>query len=159
MEPVWLTIARRYDGTKEIPGKENSPVIVGWLIRLKAWWRDDATPWCGVFVAECLSQAGLEVPKHWYRASAYLNWGVSMTAPRRGCVVVYERKGGGHVGFVVGIDEFGNIMTLGGNQRDSVCTLPFSAARVLGYRWPSNEAVSTDLPLLASDGQLSGAEA
>ena len=78
-----------------------------------------------------------------------------------GCVVVYERKGGGHVGFVVGKDQKGNLMTLGGNQGDRVSVLPFEQSRALGYRWPSNYPIipTEPLPLVSSDGFVSKKEA
>ena len=70
-----------------------------------------------------------------------------------GCIAVFERKGGGHVGFVVGTDERGRLMVLGGNQGDAVTIAPFDKSRVLGYRYPQGEKVlAGSLPLLASNG-------
>lgn len=137
--PPWLDVARAHIGTREIPGKDTAPAIAGWLTSLKAWWRDDETPWCGVFVAFCLKAAGQPIPEAWYRARSYLEWGSPLVQPCDGAIVVYERKGGGHVGFVVGVDEHARIMTLGGNQGDSVNIVPFDRSRVAGYRWPTNE--------------------
>lgn len=156
----WLIEARRHIGVKEVPGKANSPTIQKWLLGLKAWWTDDATPWCGVFAGHCIKSAGLPLPKHWYRAKDWLNWGVPLTKPTEGCVVVFERKGGGHVGFVVGKDARGNIMVLGGNQGDAVTIAPFDPARVAGYRWPNSvPPMIGSLPLLASNGAVSQNEA
>jgi hypothetical protein len=68
-------------------------------------------------------------------------------------VVVFERKGGGHVGFLVGTDERGRLMVLGGNQGNSVNVAPFDRSRVLGYRWPQTNIVpGGSLPLVASNG-------
>lgn len=160
VEPSWLTTARSYIGLAEIPGKQHSPTIINWLIRLKAWWRDDEVPWCGTFVAACFSQAEIVLPKHWYRAKDWLNWGITMTVPTVGCVVVYERTGGGHVGFVVGQDARGYLQTLGGNQLNRVSIAPFDRSRVLGYRWPAGEVVTAaPLPFLDSNGQPSTNEA
>lgn len=143
MEPPWLVIARQSLGLAEIPGKDTAPAISRWLIELKAWWRDDETPWCGTFVAHCFREAGIELPQHWYRARAWLDWGSPLysTEPSLdhaaiGCVAVFERKGGGHVGFVVGLDRRGNLMVLGGNQGNRVSIAAFPPERVLGYRWP-----------------------
>ena len=135
-EPLWVRAARRYIGVAEIPGKDTAPVISRWLKRLGAWWDEDATPWCGTFVAACLDDVGLPRPQNWYRARVWLDYGTRIPAPVYGCIVVYERKGGGHVGFAVGRDEHGNILTLGGNQGDMVSIRPFDPARVLGYVWP-----------------------
>lgn len=161
-EPAWLTHARTYLGTAEIPGKATAPVIARWLRELKSWWSDDEMPWCGTFVAACLRESGLPVAKHWYRAKDWLNWGNSLAEPILGCIVVYERTGGGHVGFVVGRDVLGRIVTLGGNQGNKVSIAPFDAVRVLGYRWPENrfaEQISAGkLPLVQSNGQSSTGE-
>lgn len=135
-DPLWIAEARRHIGVAEIPGKDTAPVIAGWLRKLRAWWSDDATPWCGVFAAMCLQEVGLPIPQHWYRARAYLDYGKHIFTPVYGCIVVFERTGGGHVGFVVGRNEHGALMTLGGNQGDRVSIAAFDPARVLGYRWP-----------------------
>lgn len=150
-EPLWLQAARRYIGVAEIPGKETAPVIAGWLRKLRAWWSDDATPWCGVFAAMCLQEVGLPIPQHWYRARAYLDYGTAVPAPTLGCIVVFARTGGGHVGFVVGRDERNNLMVLSGNVKDRVGIDPFSRDRVLGYRWPVHGPIFTHtLPLIAN---------
>ena len=156
----WVAAARKYIGVSEIPGVEHSPVIVGWLKNLKAQWFDDEVPWCGTFVAACMSEAGIAPAQFWYRARDWLNWGLKIDDPITGCVVVYERKGGGHVGFAVGKDKAGNIMTLGGNQGDKVSIRPFAVSRALGYRWPASEVVVyAPLLTLDSDGTVSTNEA
>ena len=67
----------------------------------------------------------------------------------------------GHVGFVVGEDQHGNLMVLGGNQGDEVNIKPFSPSRVLAYRWPGIWPASErfTLPVLNSDGRPSQNEA
>lgn len=151
MTPLWLIVAQGYLGVEETPGKLNSPVIQRWLRNLRAWWSDDATPWCATFVAECFLEVDIDRPAAWYRAKAWLDWGRELTVPRLGCVIVYERKGGGHVGFVVGRDASGRIMTLGGNQGDRVSIMPFDEARVVGYRWPLGEPLPEGAPLPVID--------
>lgn len=141
-EPHWLAVARKYLGTTEIPGKETTPQIARWLRELKAWWSDDETPWCGVFVAAIMG-AVEPPPKHWYRAKAWAEWGQPV-APQTGAVVVFERKGGGHVGLLVGKDQQGRLLVLGGNQGNRVSVAPFDPARVLAYRWPRNRVPYAD---------------
>lgn len=145
-EPLWVRAARRYIGVAEIPGKETAPVISRWLKRLGAWWDEDATPWCGTFVAACLDDVGLPRPQHWYRARAYLDYGTRILVPVMGAITVFARTGGGHVGFAVGRNEHGALMILGGNQGDRVSIAAFDPARVLGYRWPPG-APYTSQPL------------
>lgn len=160
-EPLWLTIARRDLGIVETPGKETTPALRRWLIELGAWWRDDETPWCGVAVAHWMSEVGSPIPKHYYRARAWLDWGTKLIGPALGCVAVFERRGGGHVGLVVGRDDLDNLLVLGGNQSNKVCIASFSPDRVLGYRWPPlGVAGSHDaLPTLSTSQPLSTNEA
>lgn len=138
-EPYWLTIARHHLGTAEIPGKDTTPQIAKWLRELKAWWSDDETPWCGVFVAAMMETVDA-LPPHWYRAKAWAEWG-QPCAPQTGCIVVFERKGGGHVGLLVGKDQGGRLLVLGGNQGNRVSIAPFDPSRVLAYRWPLSRPV------------------
>lgn len=163
LDPVWLQAARSYLGTAEVPGSVTSPIIAKWLRRLGAWWHDDETPWCGVFVATCFLDAGygqVLLPKHWYRARAWEAFGTTQVKPSLGAVVVYERKGGGHVGFVVGRDAAGRIMTLGGNQGNRVSIAPFDPARVVAYRWPPGAPDWwPNVPILGADGASSENEA
>lgn len=159
-DPIWLTEARRHLGVAEIPGPKTSPVISSWLHKLRAWWADDETPWCGVFVAACMDPAGLRLPKYWMRAKAWAEWGDALANPAVGCVVVFERQGGGHVGFVVGRTAEGRLLVLGGNQGNKVSIAEFDRARVLAYRWPTAVPyAAAPLPVLASSGQLSTNEA
>lgn len=118
----WIFEARKHVGLKEIKGPQHNKTIQQWLKDLKAWWDDDETAWCGVFVAHCLQAGGIKYPKHWYRALDYLNGGAKLSKPAYGCIAVKSRKGGGHVCFVVGRDKkTGKLVCLGGNQSDSVC--------------------------------------
>lgn len=156
----WVIEAAKHVGLKEIPGKEHNATIVNWLVRLNAWWRDDEVPWCGTFVAHCFQVSRISLPPAWYRAKAWANWGTPLNSPVFGCVVVFERSGGGHVGFVVGQDKAGRLMVLGGNQRDAVNVAPFDRARVLAYRWPDGQPMtSVALPVLASTAASSRNEA
>lgn len=161
--PPWVATARGYLGTAEIPGPEHNPTIQQWLIGLRAWWRDDETPWCGAFVARCLQEHEIELPKHWYRARAWLDWGAPLAAPALGAIAVFERgPHTGHVNFIVGRDARGALHGLGGNQGNRVSIAPFAASRVLGYRWPRAHPLLdlyTTLPVYGSADRLSASEA
>jgi len=173
-EPQWLIFARRFIGRKELPGPESAPWIEKLWFKLRAGWLwalygDDSTlAWCGLFVAACLNELGYALPKHWYRARAWLELDTpadkrrlqALDFPAVGCIVVFERKGGGHVGFVVGQSVYGHLMVLGGNQGNSVSILPFDRERVLGYRWPDSKVLAlASLPFVESASGVSQNEA
>lgn len=156
----WIAEGRRNIGVREVKGAGTSLVIKGWLSALRAWWSDDETPWCGVFAAHCMRSAGLAVPRHWYRAKAWAAWGTAVV-PCAGCVVVYERAGGGHVGFLVGVDRSGRHVVLGGNQGDAVKLSALDPRRCVATRWPANFPLPTHpaLPVLAAGAPASTNEA
>jgi uncharacterized protein (TIGR02594 family) len=139
LDPSWVAIARGYVGLLEIAGGRHNPKVLEWWRAVGAsWFKDDETPWCGAFVGGVLAEAGISPLAKGAGASAraWLNFGARLDRPAVGCIVVFERAGGGHVGFVVGKEQRGNLMVLGGNQGDGVNIRPFATARVLGYRWP-----------------------
>lgn len=161
MSQPWLIEARKNIGVKELKGQATSVKIANWLKSLKAWWTDDETPWCGTFAAHCIRTANLSLPKHWYRAKDWLNWGQVLVSPAVGSVVVFDRVGGGHVGFIVGKDKVGNLLVLGGNQGDAVNVRAFPLTRVSGYRWPKEVPLPLirQLPILVAGAELSTNEA
>lgn len=139
--PPWIDHAFRHVGLREIPGKRDNPIIVKWLKELKAWWAEDDTPWCGTFIAHCLKESGLTVPKHWYRAKAYASYGtpvvkVAASIPL-GSIAVKSRRGGGHVFFPVARSQDGKtIYGLGGNQSNMVNIVAFPLSVIDDVRWP-----------------------
>jgi uncharacterized protein (TIGR02594 family) len=95
----------------------------------------DETPWCSAFVNWCVTHAALKGTGS-AAARSWLSWGQPLDKPRRGCIAVLSRDGGGHVGFylrTVGTQ----IHLLGGNQNNAVCTRSYDRARLLGYRVPA----------------------
>lgn len=150
--PAWITEARQYIGLREIKGPQNNPKILEWWKAIKRGGiKDDETPWCAAFVGGCLEAAGV-TSSRFESAKSYETWGSPLAAPIYGCIVVFSRDGGGHVGFVVGQDKVGNLMVLGGNQGDAVNVKAFQRSRVTAYRWPLGlpADVGAPLPLLAS---------
>ncbi len=147
-EAPWLTEAKRHLGLREMPGAPTAPTIARWLQQLGAWWADDETPWCGTAVAAWMRACGFTPPKAWYRAKAWATWGDELQAPAPGAVVVFEREGGGHVGLVVGQDQLGRLLVLGGNQGNAVSIAPFDRRRAIAYRWPSEAFQPFPLPPL-----------
>jgi uncharacterized protein (TIGR02594 family) len=163
-DPPWLVTARKYLGTREIPGRASNPLIVRWWKAIRQAISDDGTAWCAAFVGGVLEEVGIRSTRA-ANARSYLNHGSVLTKPAVGAIVVFARGGNGwsgHVGFVVGRNRAGHLMVLGGNQGDSVRISAFNVDRVLGYRWPTGGVPLPQrftLPILASDGTLSKDEA
>ena len=134
-ELKWIAEARKHIGLKEIKGSRHNPIILSWLKKLKAWWNEDESAWCGLYVAYCLQEANVPVPKHWYRALDYLSYGTRLIKPAYGCVAVKARQGGGHVCFVVGQTKEGKLVCLGGNQNDMVCYALYDRKDFEAFMW------------------------
>lgn len=146
------------DGVKEIKGAQHAPEILQmWRDIKRGGIKDDETPWCAAFVGAMLERAGVKSSR-FESAKSYLDWGQHLVNPVPGCIVVFTRQGGGHVGFAVGRDKAGNLLILGGNQSDAVNIKAFPVSRVTGYRWPAGVPVPNEpLPTL-SGAELSGRE-
>ena len=162
MKPSWVEIALQDLGLAEIPGKKTQNKIASWLLKLKAWWTDDETPWCGVAMAAWMKECMLPYPKLYMRAKSWSTWGVEVPKDKAfyGCVGVWNRSGGGHVGIIVGINENGYHMVLGGNQGNKVSIVAISPDRLESVRWPLEVPVhSTHLPLYKGKTLVSTNEA
>lgn len=143
-EPAWVAEARKHIGLREIPGVTHSQVILNWWKQIKRGGiKADEIPWCAAFVGAMLESAGI-VSSRFESAKSYLNWGRGLSEPVYGCVAVFARDGGGHVGFVVGSTASGDLVILGGNQGDEVNIRTFSRKRAAGYRWPSGLSIPED---------------
>lgn len=151
-EPAWLAVARSLIGTREIKGPKHEPLILKmWKAIKRGGIQNDETPWCAAAVGYCLEAVGL-LSSRYESARSYLTWGIPIASPIVGCVVVFERDGGGHVGFVVGCDDAGRLLVWGGNQGDAVNIRAFDRARAIAFRWPAPVPlpVYQPLPLLAT---------
>jgi uncharacterized protein (TIGR02594 family) len=144
-EPAWLLAARAKLGTREAAGSANNATIMGWAKRvgmkvLGIAYNADSVPWCGLFVATCMREAGIEPPPISVRAKAWATWGANLNTGAPGAVLVFEREGGGHVGFYVGEDTT-HFHVLGGNQGDAVTIVRIARNRCIARRWPHGLAV------------------
>lgn len=146
-EPPWMTLARSQIGVREIVGPKHSPVIMGWIAEVGASAlgikvNDDETPWCGTFMAWLMKRAGLPSPAFAVRAASWGRWGRELLGPRPGCIMVFTRDGGGHVGLYVGEDAT-HFHILGGNQSNSVSITRIAKTRLAkgGMRWPKGPAL------------------
>lgn len=159
-ELPWIAHARKYIGVREIKGPTHNPVVVGfWKLARLAGIKNDEVPWCAGFVGAMLEIAGIRSARS-DSSRAYLKWGEALWRPEYGCVVIFSRTGGGHVGFCVGMDESGRIMILGGNQSDKVSIAPFDMARAIGFRRvPLAGPPAQAMPIHTAAGQSSNNEA
>ncbi len=141
----WMPIAEGEKGVSEVPGMGNNSRVLEYLnatTNLGPSARSkDETPWCSAFVNWCVSQAGLKGTRS-ALARSWLEWGIPITTPRRGCIVIFTRnKIFGHVGFYIGETEK-DILVLGGNQENpqthlyQVSEKYYSKSALLGYRIP-----------------------
>lgn len=158
MNPRWVEIAEKDIGQKETIGANDSPWIRRMLANLGAKWLL-GQPWCGGAMAAWMTACDIAPPKAWYRAIAWSTWGSPLSWPIQGCIVIFSRKGGGHVGLVVGETPDDNLLVLGGNQSDAIRISAFSKDRVVAYRWPPNEPIHDYYQLAKGDGDLSKSEA
>lgn len=160
--PKWMDHAFRHKGLREIPGPKHNPIILKWLVKLKAWWKEDETPWCGTFIAHCLDEAGLTLPKHWYRAKGYVDYGQSCSLADIpfGAICVKGRVGGGHVFYAVAKNPDGSIIYgLGGNQSNCVNITSFRRSELIAARWPSASTLRQPLPVANSAADVNAAAA
>lgn len=145
-EPPWLTEARGLLGTREVPGSASNPAIMQWAHDLDQWYTGDDVPWCGLFVAHCMSVGAPNVPQNFNRLGArnWLEYGVKadMSKLPLGGVAVFWRthktqSWNGHVALITGQNDT-HLRCIGGNQNDAVTEAWFSRERLLGVRMPTD---------------------
>lgn len=128
-------------GVTETAGSADNPIILGWAKETKIkdddWYVDDATPWCGLFTAVVAQRAEWEVPAQPLRALSWANFGVAVNKNEAilGDILVFVRKGGGHVGLYVG-EDVNYFYVLGGNQSDKVNITKIAKDRLHAVRRP-----------------------
>jgi uncharacterized protein (TIGR02594 family) len=159
--PPWVEEAGRLKGLREIPGPRSEPRILKWAADIGGWvksfYRNDDTPWCGLFVAHCIGLTLPEepLPSNPLGAGEWRKFGRSLDIPAYGAVAVFSRPGGHHVGFYLG-ETHAAYRVRGGNQKNSVSDIWIAKDRFLSMRWPT----TFPLPLggrvwLTSAGELS----
>ncbi|EMO5715839.1 TIGR02594 family protein [Enterobacter bugandensis] len=156
-EPKWIAEAKKYIGEREVKGRAHNPLIVQfWKDIKRSGIKDDETPWCSAMAGAVLERVGIKSTR-FESAKSWLEWGGPLDVPAYGCVVVFSRNGGGHVGFVVGQTPDGDLLVLGGNQSDAINVRAFPRSRVVGYRWPAGEPLDNRI-LPMSNGDISERE-
>lgn len=164
-KPPWDVEAKRLMGVKEIAGARSNPTILGWAQRSGGWvasfFKNDDTPWCGLFVGHCigLTLPDEPLPSNPLSALAWGKFGRGLTIPAPGAVCVFKRAGGGHVGFYAGEDREA-IHVRGGNQSNAVTVARVARSRLVGFRWPSTVPLpQAGVVAQAAGGALSKNEA
>jgi len=139
IKPDWYLIAQKELGIHETSGPEATVRIIEYNKHTSLKATSDEVAWCSSFANFCIDSAGL-LGTHSAAARSWLDWGVKLTKPRLGCIVVFKRgtdPNAGHVAFCDHPDiSNGIIRVIGGNQGDAVKLARFPVANVIGYRWP-----------------------
>ena len=154
--PAWISVAEEELGQTEIDGKKHNKRIIEYHSTTGSK-KTDENPWCASFVNWVVEKAGYEGTKSAWSHS-WRNWGDGISSPAVGSIafidwgrIYADRKGKGHVGFVVGKSARGRIVLLGGNQSGKVRYTGFKKRQIVGYRVPKGYQVHTslyDLPIL-----------
>lgn len=144
LSPYWW--AKQEEGVSEYPGYRHNPRIIEYHATCFLKATTDETPWCSAFVNWCVKQARAQqaaagvtqIPLETRNAMArsWLLWGVPVTDPREGDIVVFKRGNdgvSGHVGFFVKRDLL-FVWVWGGNQDNCVELKKYLRKDVLGYR-------------------------
>jgi uncharacterized protein (TIGR02594 family) len=126
--------------TNEIPGpKSNSEIMkLAETAGVKDIYKNDDVAWCAVAMSAIAIVALKELPFTGYdrlRAASFLKFGLPVSEPMLGDVLVFTRTGGGHVGLYVGEDK-DCYHVAGGNQGNQVNVVRISKNRLSGARRP-----------------------
>ena len=168
--PLWLEAGMKFIGLKEAPGSKDNKIIIDWAKdeggAIEATYTHDSIPWCALFANMTLTKAGLKGTETLWALDFAGKWpSIKLAGAAVGAFAPMLRDGGGHIGIVVGKDQHGNVMLLGGNQSDAVNIKPFSRSRLnKGFWWPKSVPLPSQvgydqLPVVRSDGRLSTSEA
>ena len=137
--PVWIRVAQREIGVREIRGGETKRIIeYHKATSLKA--TEDEVAWCSSFANWVLKQCGMQ-RSHSAAARSWLGVHRRLPGYKKYAIVVFKRGNSswqGHVGFAMDL-KGGYVRCLGGNQSDSVSYANYPASSVLGYLWPEPE--------------------
>lgn len=139
--PHWMQLAWLQMGTRELEGAADNPVILSWARELGVPWiaefyKHDETPWCGLFIAVIAHRCGFKLPASPLSAKSWATWGVEVQRAVTGCLLIFQRTGGGHVGFCMG-ERADAYLVLGGNQGDAVSIAWIKKDRCIAKRWPA----------------------
>jgi len=132
------SIAEKFIGLQEVPGKDSSSVIMSMLTLDAGWPEGDDVPWCSAFVNYICWLAGVSRSKK-LNARSWLAVGspVPLEEAEQGRDVVIFSRGNnpaeGHVAFFSELRD-DHVFVLGGNQSDAVTITSYPRSRVVGVR-------------------------
>ncbi|HWM83786.1 MAG TPA: TIGR02594 family protein [Pseudolabrys sp.] len=93
------------------------------------------TLWCGAFMDLVLRKSGHAGGGN--LAKAYAGYGRRVSGPQVGAIAVMNRRGGGHVGVVSGVDANGNPIIISGNHNRTVAEAVYPRGRITAYVVPN----------------------
>ncbi|WP_022722862.1 TIGR02594 family protein [Rhodopseudomonas sp. B29] len=168
--PLWLEAGIKLINVKEAPGATDNPEILDWAKEeggdIAREYKHDSIAWCALFANHILTKVGLKGTETLWALDFAGHWpAVKLPGPAVGAFAPMKRTGGGHIICIVGRDQHGNVMGLGGNQGDKVSIAPFPQSRLnQGFWWPKDVPLPlqigfASLPLVRSDGRVSSNEA
>lgn len=175
--PRMLVEALKLHGTLETPGSADNPRIIAWADEVKAkaptpynnwagdFYNDDGIPWCGLAMAIAAVRAGRQPPNKYLSALAWAEGGpgwvkVPKAEVMLGDIMIFRRKGGGHVAMYVGEDKT-HVHMLGGNQSDAFNIRRKPKSELFAVIRPAynNRPANVRKVALSSAGVVSGSEA
>lgn len=163
--PRVIVEAVKLFGTREIVGKQHSPIILEWAKELNIpSYTNDEIPWCGLFTAIVVKRAGFEPAANPLWARNWARFGNVQKTAMLGDILVFTRPGGGgHVGFYVGEDAT-CYHVLGGNQSNMVNVTRILKSRLVpsGIRrcpWRVAQPSNVRVIQLSASGGISTNEA
>lgn len=164
--PLWVEAGIKLLGVREGVGSKDNKTIIDWAHdeggNIADDYTHDSIPWCALFANHILTKVGLKGTETLWALDFAGKWpSIRLNGPAVGAFAPMKRTGGGHITIIVGKDQHGNPMGLGGNQSDAVTIAPFAMSRLnQGFYWPAgvtmpaNVGINT-LPIIKSNGQLS----
>lgn len=168
--PKHMQIAFSLLGTKEIVGKQHSPIILGWAkdLGLGKVYTNDELAWCGLFFAHVMKQAGRQVdlstkdPYDYLRALKYVKMPNVEPVPKGdeafGDILIFQRPEGGHIGFYAGETE-NTFSVLGGNQSNAVTLTNIHKNRMVACLRPNYISHRPQKFTVSLNGKISTNEA
>ena len=168
--PRHMQIAYSLIGIKEIIGSKHNATILQWAkdLGLDRIYKADETPWCGLFFAHVMKEAGRRVdlntkdPFDYLRALKYRDMpnvtAISKGDERFGDILIFQRPSGGHIGFYSSESE-NMFSVLGGNQGNSVNLVNIHKNRLVACLRPNYISFRPTKFIVAANGRVSANEA